>query len=110
MRITKSTTALTAVKELGERIQKSRLDMNLKQSELAKKSGVSLATIRRMEAGEDVGLSKFVAVLFAMGLYSGLDVLIPEELINPVELSKLGHTRKRASKECKRVEKISWGE
>ena len=110
MKIEKGMTSQMALNEIGSRIQKYRLDMNMKQLELSKKSGVSIATIRRIEAGNDVSMSKVLAVLLAMGLASNLDYIVPEEIINPIDLSKIGHSRKRASKKKKKADKIMWGE
>ncbi len=110
MKITNSMTNQMVLKEIGTRLQKYRLDMNMKQSELSKKSGVSVATIRRLESGEDVGLGKVVSVLLAMGLSSNLDCIIPEETVNPIDVSRLGHTRKRAVKKGKKEKNLTWGE
>ena len=110
MKITNGMTNQMVLKEIGTRLQNYRLDMNMKQSELSKKSGVSVATIRRLESGEDVGLSKVVSILLAMGLSSNLDFIIPEEIVNPIDVSSLGHTRKRAMKKDKREDTIIWGE
>jgi putative transcriptional regulator len=110
MKITNGTTSQMVQKELGTRIQKIRLDMNIKQAELSKKSGVSLTTIYRIESGEDVGFSKIIAVLLAMGMSSELEAFIPEEILNPIEASSLGHSRKRATKKKNKSEKIVWGE
>ena len=110
MKITNGMTNQIILKEIGTRLQNYRLDMNMKQSELSKKSGVSVATIRRLESGEDVGLSKVVSILLAMGLSSNLDFIIPEEIVNPIDVSSLGHTRKRAMKKDKKEDNIIWGE
>ena len=110
MKITKDTASQLVISEIGNRIQKYRLDINMKQSVLSKKSGVSIATVRRIEAGEDVSMSKIVAVLLALGLASNLDYLVPESIINPIEISNMGHSRKRATTKKTREEKIKWGD
>lgn len=110
MKITNGMTNQMILQEIGTRLQNYRLDMNMKQSELSRITGVSIATIRRLESGEDVGLSKFVAIMLALGLTSNLNYIIPEEIVNPIELSRLGHTRKRATKKEKKEGNITWGE
>ncbi len=110
MKISKELPANAVVSELGKRIQKYRLDMNMKQAELAAKSGVSIATIRRIEAGEDISFLRVVALLQTMGLSSNLDYLLPEEIVNPVQMSKMGHSRKRAFDKKEAVKPIKWGE
>lgn len=97
MKITNTMTTQVVLKEMGTRIKDYRLDMNIKQMDLSKKSGVSIATLRRIEAGYDVSISKIIAVLLALDLSSNIDYLIPEIILNPIDISGLGHVRKRAS-------------
>ena len=40
------------LRELGHRIQETRISMNVTQAEMADKSGVAIRTIARMEQGE----------------------------------------------------------
>ena len=61
--------AVRAVSELAENVATARARREWRQTDLAKKAGVSRPTIARLEAG-DLGISigAYAAVLFAMGL------------------------------------------
>ncbi len=84
--------------ELGRRLEQERLSRNLTQNELADLAGVSLRTVKNVEAGKGYGLATFIALLRALGLLDRLETLIPEQPISPVQLAKLkGRKRKRAS-------------
>ena len=53
MKITGLYDEKTILSELGNRIQQYRISMNITQTELAQKCGLSLKTIARTEAGHD---------------------------------------------------------
>lgn len=110
MKITNDMTPQMVNSELGKRIQRYRLSLNMKQSELSKRSGVSIATLRRLEAGDDVSMGKLNAVLLTLGLSSNLEYLVPDDGPGPIEYATLGHGRKRASSHEKTVKTIDWGE
>lgn len=84
---------------LGERLLRTRLELNMTQARLAEMAGVGKRTIERLEAGS-VGtqLSVFVRVCRALGLLERLDLFIPEPAPSPIQQLKLrGKRRKRAS-------------
>ena len=49
--------------ELGNRIQQYRISLNITQSELAQRCGLSLKTIARTEIGYDTKLSNLIKIL-----------------------------------------------
>ena len=66
--------------ELGGRVRSERLRRNWTQQTLAERTGVSRWTVTRMEAGDSVALSSFLAVLVALGRSGDLGpVLRPAE-------------------------------
>lgn len=100
---------------IGERLSKARLRRNWSQGRLAEESGVSVPTIKRMEAGKSSQLTNFVRVLMALDLATGFDALLPEPRISPLEALRLeGETRKRASRrgtgDADRDAAWSWGD
>jgi transcriptional regulator with XRE-family HTH domain len=86
--------------ELGERLERTRLERNLTQRELASEAGVERKAVQRIEAGESVKLVSLIRVLRALGLLEALDQLVQQPLPSPIELLKLhGRSRRRASGE-----------
>ena len=85
--------------ELGLRVARIRLEMNLTQAQLAEQAGVSKRTVERLESGGvATQLSGFIRVCRVLDLVDRLETLIPEPLPSPVAQLKLkGRTRKRAS-------------
>jgi transcriptional regulator with XRE-family HTH domain len=84
--------------ELGSRLERTRLERNLTQRELADEAGVERKALQRIEAGESVRLTSFIRVLRALGLLDALDRLVPEPAPSPIELLELhGKKRRRAS-------------
>jgi transcriptional regulator with XRE-family HTH domain len=99
MKITNQAVDSAILAELGGRIARTRLGLNLTQAQLAEQAGVSKRTIERLESGGvAVQLSGFIRVCRALKLIERLEVLIPEPLPSPVEQVRLaGRRRRRAS-------------
>jgi putative transcriptional regulator len=97
MRIEATNTDAVVLAELGRRLERTRLEHNLSQEQLAREAGVSKATIERAEAGSPIKTNSLVRALRALGRLEALDQLLPEPLPNPVERRKLqGRRRQRA--------------
>ncbi len=101
------------LEELGQRLSELRLERNWPQSQLAEEAGVSLATVRRLEAGRSVQLANWLRVLAALGLSERLEQLIPPPAANPLvalerERQQAKHRRKRASTPRQPEPKTAW--
>ena len=83
------------IKELAQRIQRQRINMQLTQAQLAEKAGVSLKTIANLEKGMDVKFSIFMKVLRAENLLENINLLVPEILPSPYDYLKLEKQRQR---------------
>lgn len=84
--------------ELGARLARTRLELDLSQRELEERSGVSRSAIQDAEKGEAITLITLIRLLRALGLLDGLDGLLPEPSISPIQQLKLqGRQRRRAS-------------
>jgi transcriptional regulator with XRE-family HTH domain len=99
MRITNRITDATVLEELGSRLERTRLNRNLTQEQLAEEAGVSRPTVVRIESGGVVKLPAFIRVLRALDMLEGLEALVPEPVPSPIEqLERQGRQRKRARK------------
>lgn len=87
----------TALRELGGRLADIRLSRNLTQAQLANEAGVSLSSIKRLEAGQNTSLDTFLRVLRALGLTNHLATVLPDPTVRPVErVQRQGRQRQRA--------------
>lgn len=96
--------------ELGERLRQARLNADLTQTEVAKRSGTTRKVVGNAEKGH-VQLESFVAIMLALDLAGNLDTFLPKQEISPMQLMKLqGKSRSRASgtRTEKAKEKLEW--
>ena len=85
--------------EIGSRIARRRLELQLTQSDLAEQAGIGKRTLERIEAGASAQLSNIIRIFRVLDLVDGLDVLVPDAQPRPMELLKRkGKVRQRASK------------
>lgn len=81
---------------LGERLRRLRLDRNLDQRTTAEKAGISEKALRNLEAGRGSTLETMIRVLKALECLQGIDVLVPEPSINPLDLLRQSKAPQRA--------------
>lgn len=85
--------------EVGERLKKLRLEYNITQNDLAKKTGLSRVSISKIERGKGVNLSSLIEIMRGLRVLENIAYLIPEQEISPIELIRLKNKskKKRAS-------------
>jgi transcriptional regulator with XRE-family HTH domain len=99
MKITHLLTDDAVLAELGTRIARRRLALQLTQATLAEQAGIAKRTLERMESGKTSQLSTLVRVLRVLDAASGLENLLPEAEVSPMALLKhKGKVRERASR------------
>jgi transcriptional regulator with XRE-family HTH domain len=101
------------LQELGQRLERRRIDLQLTQANLADQAGVSKRTIERIESGAAAQTSSLIRILRVLDLLGGLDRFIPETGARPMDLIKLqGKLRRRASSKSppKTATGWAWGE
>jgi len=83
--------------EIGSRLARLRLSRNVTQAALAEDAGISLRTLRRLEAGDPSTLDTFLRVVLALDLGEAIVGAIPTGQIRPIErVSRTGFERRRA--------------
>lgn len=91
--------------EIGQRIARRRLDLQLTQAAVAEQAGVAKRTLERLEAGQSTQVSNLIRILRALEGLSGLDRMFPETGPRPMDLLKRkGKPRQRASGGRRRVQ------
>lgn len=87
------------LKKLGCRIKSYRVRLDIKQSELAAMSRVSMSTIVRLENGEDTKITNLMKILKALQLLDNFNRVIPEPQKSYKKLyARAAQPRKRASR------------
>ncbi len=85
--------------EIGERLKRQRLNLNISQKEVADKAGIGVNSVARLEDGKGSTLANLVRVLNALGVPDGMDAFLPAPVISPIQLAKLqGKIRRKASR------------
>lgn len=83
--------------EVGSRVKSLRLRRNLTQRQVAEATALSLNAIKALEAGK-AKLTTLIAVLRELGALDGVDALVPEISISPLQLARQqGKKRQRAT-------------
>jgi transcriptional regulator with XRE-family HTH domain len=105
MKIIDTTPHAVALEEFGRRVALARKNRRMNQTEMAKASGLGVATIARIETGQDAQFSSWLKIFAVLGLKAGLDQLIPENLTSPMSQVK----NRRHPKRVKPGE-FKWGD
>ena len=87
--------------EVGRRLGQLRLSRNIKQSELARDSGVSERTLRRLESGKGATLDSFIRILIALKLQRNMSLLVPDPRIRPFERVRTGGNERQRARPAK---------
>lgn len=98
MKISKLLADEAILAELGERVARRRLELQLTQAHVAGQAGIAKRTVERIEAGASAQMSSIIRILRVLDLLPGLDTVIPEAGPRPMDLLKRkGKVRQRAS-------------
>ncbi|MFT5208225.1 MAG: transcriptional regulator with XRE-family HTH domain [Candidatus Omnitrophota bacterium] len=90
---------MAILKELGRRLMTIRLNKNVTQIDLAKKSGLDRKTVQRLESGDSIQSLSLIKILRSLDSLDQLDNFLPETMISPIQqLKSKAATRQRASR------------
>lgn len=97
MKIDHLTPDPTALAELGRRLALIRKQRGLSQETLAEEAGIGIATLRRIEDGNDSKLGSWLRILRALDMAAAIDGLLPEDLRSPMAEARKQRGRRRKS-------------
>ena len=86
---------------IGKKLKEWRLEMNLSQTDMAEKTGISLTTYLNVEHGKGGSMSNFLRILRILNRLDSLDVFFQERPMSPILAQKIERgmrLRQRASK------------
>src|SRR5690606_12887251 len=94
MKIDRLTPNPAVLAELGERLARIRKQQGYSQEALADAAGIGVATLRRIEDGNDGKLGSWLRILRALQMHASIDALLPENFRSP--LAEVKGAQKRA--------------
>ena len=83
------------MRQIGSKLKELRIERNMKQTELADASGVSVFTISSVENGKATSLLIIIQLLRALEHLDYLETFFQEEAISPIAYAKLLKNNKR---------------
>jgi transcriptional regulator with XRE-family HTH domain len=96
MRITSELTDKAVLHEVGDRLERRRIDAGMTQARLAEEAGISKRTVERIEAGHSTDFVMLMRVLRVLKLLESLDQLVSDMPQSPLVLLRgRGRARKR---------------
>ncbi|MDP6978709.1 MAG: helix-turn-helix domain-containing protein [Myxococcota bacterium] len=114
MRLEQTATDTAILEELGKRLARRRLDLNLTQAELAHEAGVSKRTVERIEGGHSAQMASWLRVLRVLRMVDALEAAFPEPRPSPIELLEhKGKPRQRAARRSSKSQHAGewkWGD
>ncbi|KAF1018545.1 MAG: hypothetical protein GAK30_03614 [Paracidovorax wautersii] len=108
-----ASTIEASLQTLGERLARLRLSRNLTQARLARESGASVSSIKRLEAGDNTSLDTLLRVLGVLGLEDRLLQALPDPSVRPIERVRHGGRERQRAREQAETPKATdwaWGE
>ena len=95
--ITNGLTDEAILAELGARLARRRIELQLTQAALAEQAGVAKRTVERIESGASAQLASVIRLLRVLELLPALEQLVPAAVPGPMELLRHhGKARQRA--------------
>ena len=81
---------------LSKKIEKTRIEQNISQKDLAAKSGISYGTYRNFIDIQKISLINFISIFHTLGFYSEINAMVKKEKVQTIaELKDTKNTRKR---------------
>ena len=94
-RIEPTWTSDETAREIGRRLAQHRVLQGLTLDAIAERAGLARSTVQRAEAGDNPTLKTVIRLMRAMDLTGGLELLLPEALVSPLQLARGAQARAR---------------
>ena len=108
MKIETTTPESEILQALGRRLAHIRKQQGYSQTRLAEAAGIGVATLRRIEAGQDSQMESWIKILKSLDMIAAIDGLVPENFASP--LAEVLADRKRQRRSKPDAAKITWGD
>ena len=99
---TNDMTEIEILQKIGTRMREIRLEQNMKQKELAEKSGLSMFSISQMETGHNTSVQSLVQVLKALNRLDMIEPFLKEKEIDPATLARFIQSQQSQRKRVSR--------
>jgi len=94
MKFDKLTPESEVLAELGRRLATLRKQQGFSQTALAEEAGIGVATLRRIEGGQDSQMESWLKLLKALNYISAVEALLPAEIKSPRAQVQAGRSKK----------------
>ena len=108
MNIDRLTPPNEVLRELGRRLARIRKQQGYVQEQLALEAGIGVATLRRIEGGQDGQLESWVKLLQALQLPESINNLLPENFDSP--MAEALAKKKRRTRKTSADSDTVWGD
>ena len=108
MKINQLTPETAILKELGKRLARIRKMRGFSQNGLAEEAGIGVATLRRIESGQDSQIETWLKILKALDRAASIDALLPEDFKSP--MAEVLGTSPGKRKKASATSGIIWGD
>ena len=94
--------------EMGRRLARVRKQQGFSQTRLAEEAGIGVATLRRIESGQDGQLASWLKLMKALRMTAAVDGLLPETFDSP--MAEVLYKAKQSKKGQVTEQGIRWGD
>jgi len=94
--------------EMGRRLARVRKQQGFSQTRLAEEAGLGVATLRRIESGQDGQMASWIKLLKALRMTAAIDALLPETFASP--MAEVLSTAKQRKKGRVAEPGVRWGD
>ena len=108
MKISQLTPEKEILGELGQRLARIRKQQGISQDVLAEEAGIGVATLRRIEGGQDSQMESWLKIMKSLNMIAAVDSLLPESFNSPMAEALSANKRRKIKKD--RPTKAMWGD